>query len=41
MLRGVNECGIEDDVVAGLPSSRNLMITDFASVDAAASHVSI
>lgn len=23
--RGTNECGIEEDVVAGLPSSRNLI----------------
>uniref|UniRef100_A0A5B7A5W1 Putative cathepsin B-like n=1 Tax=Davidia involucrata TaxID=16924 RepID=A0A5B7A5W1_DAVIN len=31
--RGANECGIEEDVVAGLPSSKNL-IKEFASVDA-------
>lgn len=29
--RGTNECGIEDDVVAGLPSSKNL-VKEFASV---------
>lgn len=23
--RGTNECGIEDDVVAGLPSTKNLV----------------
>lgn len=23
--RGTNECGIEEDVVAGLPSSKNLL----------------
>lgn len=38
--RGVNECGIEEGVVAGLPSSKNLMIGDFESVDADR-HVSI
>lgn len=31
--RGTNECGIEEDVVAGLPSSKNL-IREIASVDA-------
>ncbi|XP_059654089.1 cathepsin B-like protease 2 [Cornus florida] len=31
--RGTNECGIEDDVVAGLPSTKNL-IKEFASTDA-------
>lgn len=31
--RGTNECGIEDDVVAGLPSSKNL-IREFASENA-------
>ncbi|KAI8522474.1 hypothetical protein RHMOL_Rhmol13G0000300 [Rhododendron molle] len=32
--RGTNECGIEEDVIAGLPSSRNL-IKEFAEMDAA------
>ncbi|XP_072997584.1 cathepsin B-like protease 2 [Typha latifolia] len=32
ILRGTNECGIEDDVVAGLPSSKNLVIS-YASSD--------
>lgn len=27
ILRGKNECGIEEDVVAGLPSSRNVAIS--------------
>nr|XP_048336814.1 cathepsin B-like protease 3 isoform X1 [Ziziphus jujuba var. spinosa] len=31
--RGTNECGIEEDVVAGLPSSRNL-VREIASVEA-------
>lgn len=31
--RGTNECGIEEDVVAGLPSAKNL-IREIASVDA-------
>lgn len=31
--RGTNECGIEQDVVAGLPSSKNL-IKEFADMDA-------
>lgn len=31
--RGTNECGIEDDVVAGLPSSKNL-IREVASENA-------
>ncbi|GER55120.1 cathepsin B-like cysteine proteinase [Striga asiatica] len=31
--RGTNECGIEEDVVAGLPSSRNL-ISKYGHVDA-------
>lgn len=31
--RGTNECGIEDDVVAGLPSTKNL-VREVASVDA-------
>ncbi len=38
--RGINECGIEEDVVAGLPSSKNVMsevssmgaFGDFASI---------
>lgn len=30
--RGTNECGIEEDVVAGLPSTRNL-ITEHGHVD--------
>ncbi|KAI3449317.1 hypothetical protein Pfo_005982 [Paulownia fortunei] len=34
--RGTNECGIEEDVVAGLPSSRNL-IAEYGHVDV--SHV--
>lgn len=25
IVRGTNECGIEEDVVAGLPSSKNLI----------------
>ncbi|KAB1199692.1 Cathepsin B [Morella rubra] len=33
--RGINECGIEDDVVSGLPSSKNL-VREVASVDAVA-----
>lgn len=31
--RGTNECGIEEDVIAGLPSSKNL-IKEFAEMDA-------
>lgn len=31
--RGTNECGIEEDVVAGLPSTKNL-IRNYAGVDA-------
>lgn len=31
--RGRNECGIEDDVVAGLPSSKNV-IREVAIADA-------
>lgn len=31
--RGTNECGIEEDVVAGLPSTKNL-IEEIAAVDA-------
>ncbi|KAM7495741.1 hypothetical protein LguiA_020155 [Lonicera macranthoides] len=31
--RGTNECGIEEEVVAGLPSTKNL-IEEFAAVDA-------
>ncbi|KAH0436765.1 hypothetical protein IEQ34_026336 [Dendrobium chrysotoxum] len=34
ILRGTNECGIEEDVVAGLPSSKNL-IKNSAEMDAA------
>lgn len=30
--RGTNECGIEDDVVAGLPSTKNL-VREVASED--------
>ncbi|KAG0470616.1 hypothetical protein HPP92_017316 [Vanilla planifolia] len=32
ILRGTNECGIEEDVVAGLPSTKNL-IRKFAAID--------
>lgn len=33
--RGTNECGIEDDVVAGLPSTKNLnLVREVASMDA-------
>ncbi|XP_015572445.1 cathepsin B-like protease 3 [Ricinus communis] len=33
--RGTNECGIEDDAVAGLPSARNLdLVREVASMDA-------
>ncbi|XP_020673845.1 cathepsin B-like protease 3 [Dendrobium catenatum] len=35
ILRGANECGIEEDVVAGLPSPKNLIL-NFADVDASA-----
>ncbi|KAM0957759.1 hypothetical protein ACFX13_026433 [Malus domestica] len=38
--RGTNECGIEEDVVAGLPSSKNF-ISQVASVDAVAAGVSV
>lgn len=38
--RGANECGIEEDVVAGLPSSKNF-ISQVASVDAVAAGVSV
>ncbi|CAL8129785.1 unnamed protein product [Prunus armeniaca] len=38
--RGTNECGIEEDVVAGLPSSKNF-IREVASVDAVVGDVSI
>lgn len=31
--RGTNECGIEEEVVSGLPSAKNL-IREVASVDA-------
>lgn len=31
--RGTNECGIEEDVVSGLPSAKNV-IREVASVDA-------
>ncbi|KAL0919811.1 hypothetical protein M5K25_011932 [Dendrobium thyrsiflorum] len=34
ILRGTNECGIEEDVIAGLPSSKNL-IKNSAEMDAA------
>lgn len=34
ILRGTNECGIEEDVVAGLPSAKNLM-KNFVEMDAA------
>lgn len=30
--RGTNECGIEDDVVAGLPSTKNL-VREVADMD--------
>ncbi|KAJ0980495.1 hypothetical protein J5N97_008750 [Dioscorea zingiberensis] len=33
IVRGRNECGIEEDVVAGLPSSKN-MVRTYAGVDA-------
>ena len=33
--RGTNECGIEDDVVAGLPSTKNL-VREVAIADTAA-----
>lgn len=33
--RGTNECGIEDDVIAGLPSARNLdLVREVAGIDA-------
>lgn len=32
--RGTNECGIEEDVVAGLPSPKNL-IKEYGPVDLA------
>lgn len=38
--RGTNECGIEEAVVAGLPSSKNF-IREVASVDAVVGDVSI
>ncbi|BBG98527.1 Cysteine proteinases superfamily protein, partial [Prunus dulcis] len=38
--RGTNECGIEEDVVAGLPSLKNF-IREVASVDAVVGDVSI
>ncbi|KAL6009031.1 Cathepsin B-like protease 3 [Asimina triloba] len=38
--RGTNECGIEEDVVAGLPSSKNL-IRNYAGEDAAGHDVTI
>lgn len=36
ILRGKNECGIEEDVVAGLPSTKNLVKT-YAATDSAVS----
>ena len=33
--RGINECGIKDNVLAGLPSTKNL-VREFAIVDAVA-----
>lgn len=38
--RGTNECGIEEDVVAGLPSLKNF-IREVASADAVVGDVSI
>ncbi|KAK4795409.1 hypothetical protein SAY86_013403 [Trapa natans] len=38
--RGTNECGIEEDVVAGLPSSKNL-VREFAGVADDGSYLSI
>lgn len=35
ITRGTNECGIEEEVVAGLPSSKNLL-REVATVDGVA-----